>query len=598
MFTEFCCRIVQPNRTIYFQSHLHREKGRHPSLNPNPSLKRGPRCVHNVFVSFLILFNLLLLKQAKKNRHEKSHKGISIFDILARLFLLWFTIYTISVCPEDVQMRSPICRALTEYRRIILEPYILPPIHAAMQNPIIASAVEPIYSTAAKVTTPVIRRTRQEWRMHVMPQIAWLRIRTRPYARQLQRKYDATLGPYLDDLVLQYRLHVEPRVETAYDNANRKWRHVRPYVRPVWKAAKRLPGALFRILIHFVVNARRKWVDPHVAKIWAAIMEQERASREGIPVVESTDVAEIIDVITSVGVTPISSPATSQDSVYAETVAEVPASVPIPPTFDVTDEIAASIIQDTLSLPSSTPAEGAPEPIDSELANADFPAITDEAAASAASIMAESLSLTVEDKAEETSVGAHTPVTYTEDEEDLDITVDEFLAEISTDVELDSESSPSPEPSVHVETPEEIEERLRQQQIETAKQRADLENRHTKWEQDIEELGKRRHQAVKEILISLRETAVGHARDPSGLVRKQVTDIVNEAEKSLKGLKAFSKKLLAQDDKSSDERMNEWNDVVAKVEKKFENRVDASAQIITEWIGESADGEMKAVSLI
>lgn len=484
-----------------------------------------------------------------------------------------------------------------------------------MQNPIIASTVhrvEPIYSTAVKVTTPVIRRTRQEWRMRVQPQIAWLRIRARPYVRQLQRKYEATLGPYMDNLAFRYRLYVQPRIDTTVSTADTQWRAIRPYVRPVWKAVKRLPGVILRVLIRLIINAKKKWVDPQVVKIWAAIMEQERASREGIPIVESVDVAEIIDVITSVGVTPAPTPTASWEPFESEppVVSETIPSIPIPPTFDVTGEIAAPIIEETLSphasleedeIPHITDSKPSIPDFDSELAGLDLPVITDNAAASAASIMAESLSPTSKD-VEESFVVADTPVDavpgIAEEEEedgDLDILLDEFLDDISADVE--SVSFSTPEPSAYEETPEE-KERLRKKIIETAQQRADLERRHTKWEQDIEKLGIKHRKDVKEALVRLRETAIADSRDPTGVIRKQVTGIVNEAEKSLKGLRAFSKKLLAQNEKEGDERMKEWNDVVAKVEKKFGNRIDNSSQIVREWIGERLQIEIREVRVI
>ncbi|GJJ11098.1 hypothetical protein Clacol_005329 [Clathrus columnatus] len=555
-------------------------KGASQKTKPKPKSKKGPK--------------------TKKRHTEKSNKGISIFDILARLFLLWFTIYTVSVCPEDIQMRSPICRALTEYRRLILEPYILPPLHAALQNPVIASAVrrvEPVYTTAVKVTTPVVRRTRQEWRLRVMPQLVWLRIRARPYVRQLQRKYDAVLGPYVNDVMLQYRFHVEPRVEKAYGTAEQKWLAARPYVRPIWKAAKRLPGAILHVLIRLIVNAKTKWVDPQVTKIWASIVEQERASREGIPVVESVDVADITEAITSVGVTPVFIPTTSSDRAESETATEESPLVPIPATFDVTDEIAASIISETLSPPLASSTGHIVEPTDCDHPDIDFPAITDDAAASAASILQETLSPSVMEEGNAVnSVFVAAAIPAVESDEDLDTILDEFLAEILTD-ETETESSSEPEPTVHEETPEEMEERLRLARLETARKRADLESRHSNWEEEIEKLGKTQRKDVKNTLTRLRSGVVSDAKDPAGFVRKQVVDIVNEAEKSLKGLKAFSKKLLAQDEKDNIERMEEWNDVVAKVDKKFGVKVDNAAQTIREWIGEHVQTELQEIGV-
>jgi len=172
-------------------------------------------------------------KKVSKSKKRRPERGITILDILLRLTLLFFTIYTLTVCPDDVESRSPVCRTLIQYRRTILEPYVYPPIRAAFEHPSVAPHVrrmQPYFEGVIKTATPVIRRGKHEWRTKVIPQIRWMQLRARPYVRQAERQFDKLLGPYVQRLSQEYSHRLAPHVTALEVKAKDKWDTAKPWV--------------------------------------------------------------------------------------------------------------------------------------------------------------------------------------------------------------------------------------------------------------------------------------------------------------------------------------------------------------------------------
>ncbi|KAG9309903.1 hypothetical protein JVU11DRAFT_9935 [Chiua virens] len=117
-------------------------------------------------------------KKSKRSRRHNKNKYLksnfqAFLDFLTKLLLVAFTIYMFSVCPQDTHLQSPICRGLAEYKRIVLDPYIIPPIQAMLAHPSVAPRIErakPYVQRTVEIAAPILVRTRQQWNLHVVPQ--------------------------------------------------------------------------------------------------------------------------------------------------------------------------------------------------------------------------------------------------------------------------------------------------------------------------------------------------------------------------------------------------------------------------------------------
>ncbi|KAH9074871.1 hypothetical protein EDB83DRAFT_1876517 [Lactarius deliciosus] len=100
-------------------------------------------------------------RRVKNGGKKRRDKRANLVDVLLRYLLLFFTIYSLSVCPQDVALKSPVCRGLSEYRRLILEPYISPIVHTALSHPSISPYVERVkpYANQADPNCSACRST-------------------------------------------------------------------------------------------------------------------------------------------------------------------------------------------------------------------------------------------------------------------------------------------------------------------------------------------------------------------------------------------------------------------------------------------------------
>lgn len=220
-------------------------------------------------------------------------------DFLTRIFLLWFTIYTLSVCPTDEKLQSPVCRGLHYYRQLVLEPFILPPIKLALSHPFVAPYVDratPYANQLVSATKPIALRTKAEWNARVIPQwnkrivpmwnthvvSQWSRLAV-PHITRLEHQFQ----PYQVRVVQEYERRLGPRLRLALFNMQKWQRQARPYfifaVNKTYDGyQKTKPYAIpvlqrlktqFSYLVRFLVAQRRQYVDPHVKKIWDRVIE-------------------------------------------------------------------------------------------------------------------------------------------------------------------------------------------------------------------------------------------------------------------------------------------------------------------------------------
>ncbi|GJE91262.1 hypothetical protein PsYK624_074110 [Phanerochaete sordida] len=262
------------------------------------------------------------LKKGKASRR----KSTSFVELLTRVFLLWFTIYTLSICPNDESLKSPICRGLYHYRKLVLEPYLLPPIQLALAHPSVAPYVErtkPYIDRTIAVATPIVLRANSEWNHRVVPQwekrvvpqwnrhvVPQYKQHIEPYVLKIQHEVE----PYVTTLQTEYETRVGPYVRTAVINLH-KWQHqARPYI--VLAAHKTYDGYLrakpyaipvlkqIQVLLlefaGFLGEQRRQFVDPHIKKIWERVNELGNGDATPLAQARSTVSASVSKVAASV----------------------------------------------------------------------------------------------------------------------------------------------------------------------------------------------------------------------------------------------------------------------------------------------------------
>ncbi|KIJ55648.1 hypothetical protein M422DRAFT_240259 [Sphaerobolus stellatus SS14] len=531
-------------------------------------------------------------KKNAKTKKAPKEKGITIFDVLSRLTLLFFIVYTLAICPEDVELRSPVCRTLSSYRQGILEPYVYPPIRAALDHPSVqphVQRIQPYYDGVIKITKPVIRRGRHEWRTKVLPQIRWIQIRARPYVRKAQRQFDKAFGPSIRQLSVQYHLKVAPHVTKLEVQLQDQWTTAKPWVYPLWRTVQRLPMFIRLFVFKPLGQARQQFVDPHIAKIWDSITEQANTnsiksstssalSREfPSSTVPSEDVPsptseQAIISASDLDPTPTPEPEVLKEEIEAEAT---PSPQPTQEILEETETVEAeTIVAETIEV--SAPAIEVEVPV---------PPPTDAAAEAAASVVAERLSPSAE-----VSPRAG-------EEEEIDASIEKYISELTADEKDSVEEAPVPAEQ-REETPEEREERLRLQKEETQKKRAELIARHEQWEADIQTLGSSLKDSVISSLLRLRESAVEEARAPNGPVRSQIENLSAEAEKNMKALKAYGKKLENAEEKDEPTKIKAWESVVGKVEKKFSQKLDEASTTLQEWWVAQVNNEMREIDAI
>ncbi|KAI9440776.1 hypothetical protein H4582DRAFT_1495394 [Lactarius indigo] len=539
-----------------------------------------------------------------KNGGKRRDKRANLADVLLRYLLLFFTIYSLSVCPQDVALKSPVCRGLSEYRRLILEPYISPVVHTALSHPSISpyvDRVKPYANQAIRIAAPVVLRTQQEWNHRIVPQ--WNKVvvpqyhkyivpqyykyltpqlervgdTVRPYLSAIEGRYESLLGPYVRFTIsrgIRFQRAAQPYILIAADKTYSGYQSARPYMRPVWQHIKR---TLTQLLV-FLRSQRRQFVDPHVAKIWERIKELSREVSPGDS--RSVEVTYRTPVETSAG-----SPGTQMtDSLvgYTSSSAE-------PPT-DYSTPISISVSVATASVPGHSSDAGFAEDVASEV----FSPVTTShvesipVVASSSSLEASTpLSATIPS----TSPSASPPVTD-------DVDLDAFYADIGLDNEEPEPEVPESEPAPTEDPPlseEQLEELRLKKLEETAEKRRDIMGRHSKWEEKLEKAIKEQKKSLRRILVAMRKAAVQEFRTNSD-VKPAIDQLVENADKLLKGAEAYLTNLM-KELRPLDEKVTLWTKVLAKVDAKFKSYLRHIEDVVDGWYTSHLEREKEQVKL-
>jgi len=510
---------------------------------------------------------------------------------LSRYLLLFFTIYFFSVCPGDAELKSPVCRGLSEYRRLILEPYLFPAVNKALSHPSILPYVErarPFANQAIRFATPVVLRTQLEWNHRIIPQ--WNKVivpqyhkyltpqlervdaAIQPYLSAVEEKYDTLLGPYVRvtlSTVEKSQRAARPYIVMAANRTHSAYQTAKPYLRPLWQ---RIMLILKQLLV-FLRAQRRQFVDPHVARIWERVKELSRGNDETVTA-ESSSAHSI-------------SPA----------AVETPSDSPGQGLSAKPDEVEPS------SSPASLPSETHPisTPVSQPLRN---DGVADEVVIEAFSSAGSNPIEAIPVEAHTSPVEENTPVSATTpsptpailEPPDEDVDLETFYADIGLDDE--EPGADEPEGDVHGENPpldEEQLEELRLKELEkTAEKRRDITSRHAKWEEKLENLVKEKTKSLRKALVTLRKAAVQELRT-SNDVQSAIEQLVGNAEKFLKGAEAYLNNLKAES-RPTDEKVTSWTKVLTKVDTKFAEHLHDTEDVVNRWFTTHLEKELEEVS--
>ncbi|KAI6044418.1 hypothetical protein EDC04DRAFT_367432 [Pisolithus marmoratus] len=578
-------------------------------------------------------------KKDRKNKRRKSDFQ-AFLDFLTKLLLLAFTIYAFSVCPQDTHQQTPLCRGLSEYKRIVLDPYIIPPIQAAFSHPSIAphiNRVRPYVHHAMQATVPIVSHVQSEWSIHVIPR--WEKYVVPEWNRRIVPHWhkhvaprvelvERTLAPYQRRIEEVYEKNVAPHAQLAFSNLQRWQRQARPYIilavsktQEGYYAAKPYTAPLLnragRVLQQFALflqGQRQKLVDPHVSKMWEKVKELSRG-KQAVERFEPTAESLSTEPMPLVGdellveqPRPVSSIAQLPDEALTSTL--TPSVTPIPEAGSdehqisfrepsATSEYVTSISYDDDTTPATVePAYSVTVPVEVAMAPPEV-----ETLLRGESVLLESLhasephlyvtaSVTEEldSLAFATPTGSNHPTVFaltqpmegtpraTLSEDHNDIDMDAFYAELGLNEPPTGPQQHTFVPPHPIETEEERAERLRLKAEEIARKRADIEARHAKWEVELEAQKERSTAELQDRLFTLREAAAAELSS-SAEVQNTLETLASEAEKYIKGAEIYLKNLKGENRKR-DEKLALWDRVVEKVGSKFTERLYAAEAVV------------------
>ena len=526
------------------------------------------------------------------------------------LILAYVTIHAVRVCPTDVNHESSVCFGLSKYRQLVLEPYIIPVFHRAIAHPSIAphvKRVKPHFNTAVRLTKPIVRRTQMAWNSRIVPQ--WNKRvipQWKKHAVPHLRRVGQLVEPYRSRVTREYSRYtkyISPHLRSAQVNLQRWQRQTRPYV--ILAATKTYGGyqaakpymipVLNRIkagMKHLLLFARAQrvlFVDPHVARIWekvkelssgepkgsATLWEESAAPRPAAPLAETGTItteeptvlpsASLPSIISSEVKTMASVIAGSSTSATAASMTAADSSTATPESPTVATEVPLVV---STTEPEKVASTSILESTSSAIISSAIPSyLSEEVTLPSSDITGPSL---ITDEPAPTSLEAA-------DEAAIDL--DAFAQELGLD-DLEPTVDDIP-PPMETESEEEIAERNRKKEIETAEARAAIMKRHSKWEADLKDLIKAKKKSLRKMLVAIRKPAAIELKE-SKQIRAAIDGMVTESEKYIKGAGAYLKTLTTESNKDAT-KIALWDKLIDKVDAKFRDRVTEMENVVNGW---------------
>jgi hypothetical protein len=525
----------------------------------------------------------------------------------------------------------------------------VPPLQAALTHPSIAPYVDRV----TDVASPIILRTQAEWNRHFVPQWEkrvmpawnnrvvpafkahvvpqWEKRVVTQWQKHVVPQYEKHIVPQLSKLEpyaaraesfveqteATYTRRIAPHVRTAIYNLQRWQQQAHPHIllaaqkthdhyhaaKPhAVTLAKRIVAEMQRALL-FLREQRRIFVDPHVAKLWEKVKELSRGSPAAsvttfAPSGTSDFPSRERDISETLEMQPNHASPTSSYQPVVETNPphDEAAESSAMETRSVLDEDPAATVSMEESTASATPphltANSATTPVQTLESAASILSESASAASSVISAVTDELSLSITSAAftvptpSVTSIPAHVG-----DDDEIDISA--FYAELGLDEPLASSQPQEQVPFTPPESEEERAERLRHKAEETARKRADIEARHSKWEAELQSQMEVGRSTLKPKLEAIRNAAAAELAEAPE-IRDAIEGLVADAEKYIKGADVYLKNLKAESRKN-DEKMSLWERVVDKVGVKFSERLGVVEAVVNTWYGVILDQELREV---
>lgn len=559
------------------------------------------------------------------------------------MFLLFFFIYSASVCPNDKQLDSAVCRGLAEYRRLVVEPYIIPPFQRALNHPSVLPVVawvKPKIETTIEYSKPILEQSKREWKSRVVPH--WNRAilpRLRrveafllPYQEQVSAIYQQAAAPYVASLQ-RYSRKTQPYLLMTAARTYDTYTASKPYLNKIIVHLQRIPPIFYSSVVRPLVVARRQFVDRHVAQMVDTIKElsrgrpdsQQRSSTlvRGAEFASQTHFYDYDDD-GEVGAAEIRSSSPSkavQETISVASVADKadhvselnfegsesgPGMITTEGALNVLASLSMTLLNQTIHVipvtsdadgPSSNPStDDTPGALPSTNPNSSSPPAVVETATTA--------SLTDHDlaSAASTSPPSNAVKQASDDNnQSADIDLDDFVKDLGLDLDDPSEQlspadeSPSAEAIQTGPSEEGLEEERRQKQEENAQKRQEIESRHTKWEAKVAEAIVTQREVVQKALTDIRNVGATELQN-SQQIRKDLDSMHGEADKAIRGTEAYFAKLKAEN-RSEGDKAKLWDRVLTKVWDKFQDRVKALETTINTWYDDLVAKETEQVRL-
>ena len=363
-----------------------------------------------------------------------------------------------------------------------------------------------------------------------------LEVAARPYIVQMQREYNIRLRPQIRVMQYnwrRYRRQAQPYINQAYAVGFRLWIRTEPYVTPVLAKVEEAPALASLYLVRPLEEAKQKWVDPQLRKIVAKVEEMN---------------ASVV-------------------SEEASTVASAAEDTITPTTGDLNGNREASTTP--MGNARTVPEGGFVAPPEPPM----YPTNSHDTG--------------VENTRAADPNHGKTP-------DNLDAELEAFLADLLKEEEKVPEPVATPQSTPL--TPEERAERARLRKVETAHKRADIEARHTKWEEKLNEAGEHGEEELVDALVAKRESALHDINNEGGVIQTTIADLKKEALKAKKHVQLYFEEL-KKDKKSDEQKFKDWIKVLGKVDEKVNERIKETQEKVQKWVHDWINAEQKLVSL-
>ncbi|KAL1742124.1 hypothetical protein HDZ31DRAFT_84358 [Schizophyllum fasciatum] len=549
-------------------------------------------------------------------RRNNQKKPTTFINKLFLFALSCLCIYSIAICSSEESFQRPLCRSLSTYRQYVVEPYIIPPLQAALNHPSVSpyvqqaraaeQHVEPYVVKAIEVSQPVIRKAVTIATPYAISakRLAWDKTLVPQYYRHAVPRYNAYVQPHLDEYVVPvqqviahylaiamryydqshsfYVARLQPHVSKAVEYGQRAYIYAKPRVllayahvytrlNARWQLIKpdvmrfcALYWERLAMIAELFGDLRREFVDPHVLRIWDKVVElsggkttpsETASANTAEPITEATTVEPTPE--TPVKSVPTSEAKTTPTASTASVVAESSSSVPPPPVETILETASSEVVSHVTS---STIAEPAAESTATKFC---LPPSEAPVAPSADAV----------------------------DEEDVDLFLQDLLGTAppseATALASDAEAAEA--------AAAEAAELKRIKAERTAEKRKDITARHVQWTTDLNQLIASSTEELRKTLAGIRQGAAHDLRKGSGSPDgpKEAVDAAQaEGERLLKGLDSYLKKAAKAPENNNKEK---WAQVLDVVEAKFAEAMGKLQENVSTWYDEVREREAQEV---